>query len=110
MRPLQQAKAECTVEIQAFNPNTGEFTWEPHETMTIEAPNIERLMERAHLYVGRPERHENVHAIRLTGTMTVTNHEKDAFFDHEDTITLDLNILRERTEPIARAADLASGQ
>lgn len=106
----KKAQADCIVEFQVVDPETQIPTWEAYETMTIEAPTLEHLMERAHLYVGRPERYENVSAIRLKGTMTVLNREKDSFRNHEDTITLDLNILRERTVPIALNERVAVGQ
>lgn len=110
MKPMnQKAQAECTVEHQVIDPKTLEGTWEIYETMTIQAPTIEHVIERAHLYVGRPERHDHVSAIRLTGTMTVIDREKDSFYNHEDTIKLDLNILRERTIPVSSPA-IASGQ
>ena len=110
MKPLHhKAQADCTVEFQVIDPKTQMATWEVYETMTIQAPTVEHLVERAHLYVGKPERHTNVSAIRLTGTMTVIDQEKDTLYDHEDTIKLDLHILRERTVPASTRA-IASGQ
>lgn len=110
MKPMRHnAQADCTVEFQVIDPVTQKESWEVYETMTIEAPTVEHLVERAHLYVGRPERHENVFAIRLTGSMTVIHQERDSFYNHEDTIKLDLNILRERTVPVSSPA-IASGQ
>lgn len=109
-RSHQKAQAECIVEFQVIDPNTQTKTWEVYESMTIHAPNLESLIERAHLYIGRPDRHENVSAIRLKGTMTVLNQEKDTFHNHEDSITLDLNILRERTVPLASSRRIAVGQ
>jgi len=111
MKPNQPyTQADCTVEFQVFNPDTNEQTWEVYESMTIQAPTIETLVERAHLYVGRPERHENVAAIRLTGTMSLIDQEKHWVYDHQDTIKLDLHVLRERTIPLSSTGDIASGQ
>lgn len=106
----QKVQADCVVEFQVADPMTKAKTWEVYESMTIQAPSLEHLIERAHMYVGRPDRHENVSAIRLKGTMTVLNQEKDTFRNHEDTITLDLNILRERTVPLASSGRIAVGQ
>jgi hypothetical protein len=105
----QQAKADCMVEFQIVNPKTNDREWKIYESMSIQAPTIDQLIERAHLYVGRPERHENVAAIRLQGTMMIIDHEKDEYLDHEDTVKLELNILRERTIPIPTEA-IAIGQ
>jgi uncharacterized Zn finger protein len=96
----QQAKADCIVEFQILNPKTNDQEWKVYESMTIHAPTIDHLIERAHMYIGRPERHKNVSAIRLKGTMTIIDQEKDEYRDHEDTVKVDLNILRERTIPI----------
>lgn len=105
----QQAKADCMVEFQIVNPKTNEQEWKIYESMSIQAPTLDHLIERAHMYIGRPERHENVSAIRLKGTMTIIDQEKDEYLDHEDTVKLDLNILRERTIPISTEA-IAIGQ
>lgn len=109
-RKHQHAQADCTVEFQVLNPHTKKQSWEVYESMTIKASSIEALIERAHLYVGRPERIDNVAAIRLTGTMTIINQEKDRFFDHRNSIKLDLHVLRERTIPLSNTGDIASGQ
>lgn len=106
----QKAKADCVVEFQVTDPKTHTKDWEFYESMTIEAPTYEHLIERAHMYLGRPGRHENVSAIRLKGTMTVVHQMKDSFLNHEDTITLDLNILRERTVPVSGSELIAVGQ
>ena len=100
-----KTKADCKVEFQRIDPETKDRSWEEYERMTIQAPSIEHLMERAHLYLGKPERYDNVEAIRLTGTITVLNHEKDLFYDHEDTFKVNLNILRERTKSLFDYAD-----
>lgn len=105
----QHAKADCIVEFQIVNPKTNGQEWKVYENMSIQAPTIDDLIERAHMYIGRPERHENVSAIRLRGTMMIIDQEKDEYRDHEDTVKLDLNILRERTIPIPTQA-LAIGQ
>ncbi|WP_078598453.1 hypothetical protein [Evansella clarkii] len=108
MSPYHQtAQADCTVEFRILDPKTQQEAWKVHEAMRINAPTVEHLIERAHLYVGRPERHENVSAIRLTGTVILVHREKDIVHDHEDTIALDLKVLRERTTPINGAAVVA---
>jgi hypothetical protein len=106
----QKAQADCIVEFQVIDPKIQTPTWEVYETMTIHAPTVEHLIERAHMHIGRPDRHENVLAIRLKGTMTLIHQEKDTWRPLQDTITLDLNILRERTVPIASSIRVAVGQ
>ncbi|MGX1195733.1 hypothetical protein [Metabacillus sp. SLBN-84] len=111
MKPIRQnTQADCTVEFLVIDPKTKKPSWTVYETMTIQAPTVEHLMERAHMYIGRPERHDNVSAIRLTGRMAIMKQKKDAFFQHEDSITLDLHILRERSVPLSVDDRLASGQ
>lgn len=111
MKPNHQnVQADCTVEFRVIDPHTKEQTWQTYEAMTIQAPSIEDLIERAHLYVGRPERHKNVSAIRLTGTMTVIDQKKDRYDDHKDTIKLGLHVLRERSNPAPSEGNIASGQ
>lgn len=98
----QDLHADCIVEFQRMNPDTQEMTWEEYETMTIQAPNVEQMIDRAHMYLGRPERYENVQAIRLSATMTPINHQKDQSDRHEDTLTFTVHVLRERTTPVSQ--------
>ena len=96
----QRVEATCVVEFLIVNPDTDQQEWTYYESISVQASTIPDLVQQAHLHVGRPERHENVSAIRLSGTMTLMHHEKDTYHDHEDTVKLDLHILRERTIPI----------
>lgn len=97
---IQKLQAECVVEFQVFNPKTQELVWKPYETMTITTSTMEQLIERAHMYLGRPERYDDVQAIRLKGEAVYMSKQKNIIGEHEDTISFSVNILRERTVPL----------
>ena len=90
--------ATCAIEHQVYNPQTNDWMWQPYESVTITEPTIERLTERAFLYIGRPERIPNVHAIRLTGNATLMRQEQDAYYAHTNSASISLHILRERSQ------------
>ncbi|MCC2252163.1 hypothetical protein JUJ52_19725 [Virgibacillus sp. AGTR] len=111
MQPnYQNVQADCTIEFQVIDSKTQKQAWEIYENLNFQGPTIEKVIERAQLYVGRPERHNNVTAIRLTGKLTIIDQEKDSLFDHLNTITLDLHILRKHSMPVSGSDDIASGQ
>jgi len=89
--------ATCSIDHHVYNPHTNEMTWQPYESVTITEPTLERLTERAFLYIGRPERIPQVQAIRLTGVATIMHQERDMCYEHTNSASVELHVLRERS-------------
>lgn len=98
--PLQTYIANCIIQHKKQDEKTKAVSWEQADSMQIEADSIEALTERAHLYTGSPTKHEDVLAIKLTGSIMLMNQEQHAFRDYKESLGVQINVLTERNTPL----------